>query len=391
VQVFIAKITEQKRIVQSKEDLKALKKAMSAFEKLQHIQILPVQDYQDSMLLSYIRQNNRLTQYVELKWEPACSHSSKTIGEAMLESHSPCTRFSSPHLSPQSAVHLTQPSIVAELASQLTCIELHFDDGFLDLDRKMKDLSPLFKTVFDAARKLEAVHIGFPSHRPLTLPLEALFHNIRWEKLLAFGIQGWKLDGDEIISLASRHRLTLKGLRLRDVLLNEGSMWKDVLDFLRNKMLRLDWVSLRRIGYATQFDEQWAVGGEMPDDIPGGTSSSSEDEFDNAQDDRPDTPLSDDSHHHTASHDSDLDSIGSDSTSHHEHSDDEHVVAANQVDLPQLAPDTPTSIPWCNCGENRTDPQTAEELGDNGVYVSNTTRKLWEKWVVGRCPQHAPR
>lgn len=389
MQIFVGKVRDQKRIVSMEEDLVALKEGISAFTKLQHVQILPVQDMNDRTLISYIRQNDNLSDRIQLKWAPACFHSSKTVGEALIWSHSPCTRFSSPNVSPQSALNLAQPNILANLASQLTCIELHFDDGFeLELDPFMKHLSPLFKTVFEAAKKLEAVHVGFPAHRPLTLNLEDLFHNVKWDKLIAFGIQGWKLDAGEIKSLALRHRFTLKGLRLRDVLLKDGSQWKDVLGFLRDNMTRLDWVSLRRIGYAAQFDEQWAnTGAEIPDDPPGGYSSESEIEFDDEHD-----SYSDEDNHAGPSNesfgedhrDSDTSSVQSYSTQNEVQSDDEDRVAGDQVELPQLSPDTPTS-PWHTTAKPTVpDMETAEDLGDNGFFVPNTTRKLWERWVVGR-------
>jgi hypothetical protein len=387
--VFSLRIRDQREIVESKKDLQALKKALSAFTGLQHIQILPVQDDKDRQLLAAMRAHTTLTQYVQLKWAPACSHSTKTIGEALLASQSPFKRFSSPMLSPQSAIVLADNSLtlapgisetLGRLASRLTCLELHFDDG-IDLDTKMKNLSPLFKTVFTAATSLEAVHVGFPSHRPLSLKLEDLFHNVRWDGLVAFGIQGWKLNGDEIMALAGRHRDRLKGLRLRDVQLKEGSMWKEVLDFLRNNMRNLDWVSLRRIGYATTFDEfLTSMGGELPDDPPGGYSSSDTD----SADEDPDEDLDDERH------DSDQESVGSESAAS-EDSDDELGMAANGMDFPQLngLPDTPMSVPWCNCGDSSTGPETAEDLDDNGVDVSQQKRKLWERWVVRRCPEHS--
>jgi hypothetical protein len=380
MRTFSIRLREQRRIVDSEEDLTALKQALSAFTKLQHIQILPVQDVQDRQLLTAMRHNHSITQYMSLNWALACSHSTKTIGAALLASHSPFKRFSSPMLSPQSLLAETPRSLVpgiadtlSQLASRLTCLELHFDDN-IDLDTKMRDLAPLFRTVFTAARNLEAVHVGFPSHRPLTLRLEDLFHEVRWDGLLAFGIQGWKLDGDEIIALAGRHREKLRGLRLRDVQLKEGSMWKDILQFLRNEMRSLEWVSLRRIGYATTFDEQWTtVGVEVPDDPPGGYSSDSENEdtYTNHHDDE-----------------SDQESIGSESTGRG-HSHDEHGAAAHELGMPQYTPETPVS--WCNCGDSRTVPETAEDIEDNGSAVSNTTRKRWERWVVRRCPDHSLR
>lgn len=374
------KINEQKEIVSSGEDEQALKHALAAFTSLQHVQILRVQDQETANLLSYIRQHEHLNQLVELRWAPACSHSAKTLGAALLESRSPCSRFSSPMLSPQSAIVLAShpPKAFTALAERLTCLELHFDDG-TDLDNKMRELSDLFKLVFNAAKNMQAVHVGFPSHRPLSLRLEEIFHNVRWDKLLAFGIQAWRLDADEIIALAQRHRDRLKGLRLRDVLLKDGSMWKDVLAFLRDDMIRLDWVSLRRIGYAKHFDEQWAVAGaEVPDDPPGGASESDDE--------------SDWDPHATAEQDDSEVSLEdmSDSSSDHDHSDDDNGPEEEGMDFPMISPDTPSSVPWCNCGRNSF-LESPEALGDNGLFVSNAQRKIWEKWVVRRCPEHSQR
>lgn len=380
VRHFVRKINEQKEIVNSGADEHALKRALAAFTSLQHVQILRVQDQETGALISYIRQHEHLNQLVELKWAPACSHSAKTLGAALLESRSPCSRFSSPMLSPQSAIVLAShpPQAFTSLAERLTCLELHFDDGS-DLDNKMRELSGLFKLVFAAAKNMQAVHVGFPSHRPLSLGLEEIFHNVRWDKLLAFGIQAWRLDADEIIALAQRHRDRLKGLRLRDVLLKDGSMWKDVLAFLRDDMSRLDWVSLRRIGYAKHFDEQWAVAGaEVPDDPPGGASESDDE--------------SDWDPHATAEQDDSEDSLGNmtDSSSDHDHSDDDNGPEEEGMDFPMISPDTPSSVPWCNCGRNSF-LESPEALGDNGLFVSNAQRKIWEKWVVRRCPEHSQR
>ncbi|KAF1990261.1 hypothetical protein K402DRAFT_401123 [Aulographum hederae CBS 113979] len=379
VRNFMKKVNDQKRIVQTGEDQRVLKKAISAFTSLQHVQILRVQDREDDLLLQYIRQRNDLTQLVELRWAPACSHCTKTIGAALLEARSPCSRFSSPMLSPQSAIVLAEhpAKSFATLFERLTCLELHFDDG-IDLDNKMRDLSGLFKTVFSAAKNMQAVHVGFPSHRPLTLKLEELFHNVKWEKLLAFGIQAWKLDAEEIIALARRHRVTMKGLRLRDVLLKDGSLWKDVLGYLHDDMLRLDWVSLRRIGYSKHFDEQWAAAGaEVPDDPPGGASDSDDESDELDFDPTPDA---------TNGGDNDF-TMHDDSDDSSDDTDDDHGPAANAMEFPPLMPDTPSSV-WCNCNGRSAYPESKEDLGDDGVYVSNAQRKLWERWVVRRCPEH---
>lgn len=380
VRHFVRKVNEQREIVQTEEDARVLNKAISAFTSLQHVQILRVQDQEDGLLLAYIRQHDELNQLVELKWPPACSHSTKTIGAALLASRSPCTRFSSPMLSPQSVVVFARdpPNTFAILAERLTCLELHFDDG-TDLDNRMKELSSLSKVVFNAAKNMQAVHIGFPSHRPLGLKLEEIFHNVKWEKLLAFGIQAWRLDADEIIALARRHREKLRGLRLRDVLLKDGSRWKDVLAFLKDDMIRLDWVSLRRIDYAQHFDEQWTIGAEVPDDPPGGASDSDEE---SDWDPHADAPIDDTPDH------SDFDSTDSTDTGSDAGTDDGPEQGGG-MDFPPLSPDTPASAPWCNCNGRTGYPDSAEDLGDDGVAVSYSQRKLWEKWVVRRCTEHS--
>ncbi|KAI9832241.1 MAG: hypothetical protein M1838_005675, partial [Thelocarpon superellum] len=273
---FIRKAQDQREIVESACDLQALKSAISAFTSLQHVQILRLQDEPDRLLWEYIREHHdSASEYVELKWMPACVHGTRTICEALLEAQSPFTRFSGPMMNPQSVLILQDNPVekVSSLASRLTCLELHFDEGF-DLDRRMRQLSPLLRTVFHAATGMLAVHIGFPSRTPLALALEDIFHDVRWERLRAFGIQAWRLDAEEIIALARRHRRTLRGLRLRDILLKGSSRWKTVLGMLRDEMEQLDWVSLRRIGYARTFDEHFAGTMEVPPDPPGGGSDS---------------------------------------------------------------------------------------------------------------------
>jgi hypothetical protein len=378
VRHFVRKVDEQREIVDTQEDARVLEKALSAFTSLQHVQILRMQDQEDGQLIAYIRQHDQLNQLVELKWPPACSHSTKTIGAALLKSRSPCSRFSSPMLSPQIALGATTdpPNTLNVLAERLTCLELHFDDP-TDLDNRMRELATLSKVVFNAAKNMQAVHIGFPSHSPLNLKLEEIFHNVKWEKLLAFGIQGWRLDADEIIGLAQRHRERLRGLRLRDVVLKEGSRWKDVLVFLRDDMKRLDWVSLRRIDYEKHFDAQVGLGAEVTDDYLMGSDSDDESDWNHHEEGE------DDDHYNNQVDDED--SEGSMDGSNSDVSTAEPEQGGN-MDFPPISPDTPASLAWCNCG---THADSAEALGDNGILVTIPQRKFWEKWVVWRsCPEH---
>ena len=371
---FEQKAHEQRSIVKSGEDVRVLRKAMVAFRSLQHVQILRLQDEADRCLLDYIHENDEeFTRLVDLKWTPACTHAARTVGEALSYARSSFSRFSGPMMNAQSALAFENriPKALDFLAERLTCLELHFEDG--PLRDRMIELSGVFKHVFSAARNMQAVHIGFPSRRPLDLRLETLFSGVHWEKLRAFGVQAWRLDAEEIVSLARRHRKTLRGLRLRDVLLREGSLWKDVLYMLREEMELLEWVSLRRINYSDHFDEMWANSMEVPDYPPGsGSDSDDEDNF----------------HAHVDMEGEDDDGYVQD----WEAISDEQSVAdsdqgpeANDI---ALSPDTPASLPFCTCSRSSY-PATADDLGDNGKVVIYQQRKMWEKWVIGRCPEHS--
>ena len=371
VSSFRQKAEDQRHIIRSREDVRVLRKAMTAFGSLQHVQILRLQDEQDRRLLDYLRENQHANRPpLDLHWTPACTHAMKTMGEALIHAQSPFSRFSGPMMNPQSALVVKQtvlPSI-SSLAQRLTCLELHFDDGS-DLKQKMRELSSLFRVVFLAANNIQAVHIGFPSHAPLDLRLEDIFHNVYWEKLRAFGIQAWRLEASEIITLARRHSKTLRGLRLRDVLLRDGSMWKDILGMLREEMNQLDWVSLRRIDYADHFDEIWAGSMEVQDDPPGGASDSDgEDDFPAQLSVEGDENESDD-----------------DDSDRHSDANTDHGPEADEL---ALLPDTPASLPYCTCSRNSY-PGSVNDLGDNGKFVVYQQRKLWERWVIGRCPEHS--
>lgn len=370
-----AREKDQTKILQSGEDIHILKKAMAAFTALQHVQILRLTDDADQCLIKLLERDMADAApsgqpVVDLRWSPACYHATKTIAEALVSTQSPFTKFSGPMMSPQSmlAIQRNIPQTFYSLASGLTCLELHFEDG-ADLNTRIQELSSLFRAVFLAAKSLQAVHIGFPSRTPLDLSLEEIFHDIKWDKLRAFGIQAWRLEAREIIWLARRHRRTLRGLRLRDVLLKEDSMWKDVLQVLRTEMEQLDWVSLRRIDYSNHFDDSWEGSMEVPDDIAFGSSDSDE------EDELP-AHLSDADFDVDSDHDSDESSSA----------DTDHGPDANEL---ALSPDTPASLPFCICS-NGSHALSADDLGDNGYSVTYSQRKMWEKWVIdGHCPEHS--
>ncbi|KAI4250134.1 MAG: hypothetical protein L6R40_000306 [Gallowayella cf. fulva] len=369
---FRTKADDQRHILQTKEDARILGKAMTAFVSLQHVQILRLQDEADRILLDMMEEQEiSRAAMLDLKWTPACIHATSTIAQALLHTRSPFSRFSGPMMNSQSALVIKDriPPTVSLLASRLTCLELHFDDSEA-LNERMRAASQLFRTVFMAAKNLQAVHVGFPSRSPLNLKLEEIFHCVHWEKLRAFGIQAWRLEADEIIQLARRHSGTLRGLRLRDVQLREGSMWKDVLAMLRNEMEQLDWVSLRRVDYTKHFDELWANSMEVMDGSLGGSESDDDDDF----------PA------HFSVQGSDQQSEdGFDSEDGHSLADTDQGPDANEI---ALSPNTTASLPFCTCSRS-SDPASADELGDNGMFVFYQQRKMWEQWVIGRCPEHS--
>lgn len=381
------KARSQLRLVRSGEDLRVLKKAMSAFKSLQHVQILRLQDESDRRIIDLLREQNMgRSDIIDMRWTPACIHASKTVAQALLHAHSPVDRFSGPMMNASSMMALGKrlPEAVSQLSAKLTCLELHFDGG-PELNEQMKTTSYMFRTVFSEARNLQALHMGFPSRLPLDMKLDDIFHSIKWDKLRAFGIQAWRLNADEIIAVARRHSRTLRGLRLRDVILKDGSMWKDVLSMLRSEMHHLVWVSLRRVDYESHFDDIWANSMEVAE-LSLGDTSESDDE--------------DDRSYRNGLHESELGDIeeeDEDEQDEHDGGDDsddesdantDNGPDANDLAIPP--PDTPISLPFCTCSRSSY-PASADDLGDNGKLVTHQQRKLWEKWVVGQCPEHNQR
>lgn len=355
---------EQRKITSSGEDTRILKKAMMAFTTLQHVQLLRL--IEPSMSGGQA--------FLDAHWLTACTHAIQTMSEALMYANSSFSRFSGPMIHPHSMLDVQGriPRVLHSHATQLTCLELHFDAG-LDLQSKIVELANAsFAELLIAAENLQVLHIGFPSRAPLDLSLDRILHGTYWPKLRAFGVQAWRLEASEIINWARRHRRTLRGLRLRDVQLKAGGRWQDVLAVLRTEMEALDWVSLRRIDYAAHFDEVWSGAVEVPDEPPGGASDS--DEESSFPED-----LSDE--------DSDVDNSGEDSYDDSDNDIDD--IGPDTDDLAHL-PHTPASLPFCTCSDDQHS-GTIDDLGDNGIFVTYHQRKTWEKWVVGRCPEHGLR
>ena len=340
---------------------------MTAFTSLQHVQLLRL--IEPTLFGA--------PAFVDAHWLSACTHAIETMSRALTSAKSSFSRFSGPMIHPYSMLDIQGriPRLLRMHAARLTCLELHFDAG-LDLQSKIVELANApFADLLVAAENLQVLHIGFPARAPLDLSLDKILHGVHWPRLRAFGVQAWRLEASEIINWARRHRRTLRGLRLRDVQLKAGGRWQDVLWALRTEMEVLDWVSLRRIDYALHFDEIWSGAIEVPDEPPGGASDS-DDEILSA--------------HNTSDVESDDDGDMNDSEEDSYDDSDGDTDDDNGPDTDDLAhlPSTPTSQPFCTCGDDH-HASMSSDLGDNGLFVTYRQRKIWEKWVVKRCPEHS--
>jgi hypothetical protein len=405
---YRARIEERRRIIKDRLDKIVLKKAFGAFTDLTHVQLCRLQDFEDGGFLRFLHKYPRATEHVRADWSPACHHSTKTISEALLASGSACERFSSPALNVESAQFLAEKLPGQEmgiplstLTEHLKCLELHFVEP-TNIDDRIRKLTPSFDHVFSTATNLEALHVGFPEANPLSISLEDVFHHVKWKNLVAFGIQGWSLDATEIAEFAGRHRAKLKGLRLRSVLLKDGSMWKDVLYYLKEN-LHLSWVSLRKIGYEAHFlEKQSRMGVEW-------TDSDDEDEPDETEV----SDFNDDDGGHVSGEGGEV------AHTHHPQPEsvsaplDDDLVLEDTFELSSNEEDEQNEDPErflhtmefprhlhdpvrrirCNCreqigGRHALSPAAAEALGDNGADPDEDTRKMWESWVVWMCPIH---
>ena len=368
----------QQALLDSADDVRSLTRAFTAFTALQHVQLNSVLDTPMTNLLKFLesreRQGEGLDHLVQVRWKPACKHGLHSLGQALATSRSKCTKVSIPAMDQESALALCSGPVprLSVFAANLTSLILQFvtADG-----EGLSQLSPYFRGFFTMTMNLEAIHIGFPMVQPLDIGLEDVFHGMRWPKLKALGIQAWRLVPSEIIDIARRHRRTLHGLRLREVLLKQGQ-WSDVLQMLRNEMGALEWISLRRIDYASHFDNLQAgqgfeIGDEVDDPDHQGVGmmridDSSSDEDENADsgemeaDAELTTEISED--------------VGSDNSGSSDEGSD-HNPTADQLDLPVSS--GPKAAPLQRLSTS------ADELGDDGIAVAGRqTTKAWESWVI---------
>ena len=71
---------------------------------------------------------------------------------------------------------------ISNVAATLTSLTLQFEE-VNNMDREVRQLAELFRTVFSKAENMEAIHVGFLSPQPLDLRLEDVFQNVTWSKV----------------------------------------------------------------------------------------------------------------------------------------------------------------------------------------------------------------
>lgn len=416
----MAKAEEQRQILKRGTDRECLLGALRAFTALQQIRLMKFEDRVDAGWAHYLRNNPALAaEFRPHEWTRACEHATTTLGQAYLLSNCPATRFSSRFMDPQTPLLLTHRSqtTISELGVRLICLELQFNDPS-NLDEKMLQLSSLFQALFAAATNIQGLHIGFPKQRPVSIQLETVFHNVQWEKLRYIGFGAWRVSGDEIISLLRRHRKTLRSVRLRGVLLKEGSRWADVLKVLRLE-LKLKWISLRDVGYTSRVGEQpgwgvdfvpmvqgqpdsdsdgdsdWGDNGEWDEDGESSEETSDEHESSNSEVDNEGSIIVGNHTDDDAGHDPEDSADGSDGedsdfeiTAHDNSIRDQtmlqHSTPADPLNEDQALPHTfnTGSICYCHIGYGMLD------LKDEGDEVPKKSWKMWQKWVIRRCSTH---
>lgn len=398
----------QRGIIKDKIDEKALVSALKAFTRLQQIRLMRVQDPFDAGWNNFSRAHLGLqSESRPARWTLACEHAARTLGRAFLVSQSPVLgRISCRSLDPRTPLLLAhgKPKTISDVAVRLNCLELQFDDR-PNLDDDLLELSRLFQTGFTAAVNIEGLHIGFT--RPVTISFKTIFHNVHWKKLKYIGFGAWRLDSEEIIDFVRRHQKSLRSIRLRDVRLNDGSRWVEVLRVLRLELTNLKWVSLRKVGYS---DEGELGGLYVPDqqddddDSDGsnwGVGEGTSENFDENEEEDEDEVASLDEDAHDDGHGDE----SGESTHGSVAGDSELGTAVNDLAIDDQTMLHHSTAPSDNMSEERTADSVSntplqcecdngfawEDLVDDGsLRVPKLQWKWWEKWVINRCQAHDP-
>jgi hypothetical protein len=182
-----------------------------------------------------------------------------------------------------------------------------------------------------------------------------------------------------------RHAQTLKKLRLRFIFLRDdpsnGPQWREVLVFIRREM-RLTSARFRGIGY--ERDAHFMGGTFRANDESDDDAEQSTDEVNDEEDleSVPDASVSANGENDENAGDQEHDSTGTEEESSNEVENSDEAGDAED----EVYNSSPLVQNQCGC-----EPGCAfNELFDDGITVTKTQWKLWEKWVTMRCSKCDP-
>jgi len=351
-----------------------------------------VHDQIDRDWTSLVRAHNLPNETDQLRWARASEHAAKSLATAYLSAGAKATRISLRNLQTSVLLSKSPYNIFSDVSQNLVSLEIQFDNR-PSLDNDLLELSTLFKQGFAAAINLKGLHLGFA--RPISTSFGAVFHDVYWSKLLYIGIGPWHLTSEDITSFLLRHRRTLKCVRLRGVLLKDGSQWLDVLRVLRRDLKRLKWVSLRSVGYsndipAHHYHQAEDDSDEDELDMDGDSHSSTENDTEDE-----DVSSSEGSTSGTQNETDESDEESVQNEFRHESDDDESeseavngFALADRLMLRHITsiPDAVPRIPKCNCDSGF----SWEDLrSDNLQMPARQLTKWWESWAIKGC-EHDP-
>ena len=247
IRSVLARAKEQQGIVDRNIDQQNLEIAFTKFKNLQQVRLMRNFDQLDRDWKGYLDSRPALRdEFGSSQWNRACERATMVLGRAYLASESRAFRLSSRFMDPRPAwllEHMSKADI-SSYSSRLECLELQIGDPF-DLETKINELSSVLNSLFKATSKMKGLHIGLL--RPISNPLETIFHDVTWTRLQYIGLSRWDLHSNEIISFIGRHKGCLTSVRFREVRLKDGS-WLEIVRFLRENT-KLKWASFRQIGY----------------------------------------------------------------------------------------------------------------------------------------------
>jgi hypothetical protein len=292
IETIMKRVASQRQIISEAIDIECLLHAFQQFNKLQQVRLMPLSDLADIAWERYLNSHQDLPANLRPSSSDAFRRSAQSLSLALLKSGNNAYRFSSRAMDLGTPIPSAESlrTTMCSMAERFTGLDLQFVYRGINIDDQLRALSELFLLMFQAAVKLKNLHVGFGFGRRVSIPLELVFHGIHFKNLDYLGIHEWHVHAEELIGLLDRHKHSLRRLRLRHISLKEedpaaNGHWTRVLQFIRWH-LRLEWVSLRGVGYS---DTGLELGGmqftNMVYGRPPDTDEDSDDSFDyDAQD-----------------------------------------------------------------------------------------------------------